>query len=802
MKRKIPAVIFLFYMGSFLSLHAQWAKTYGGAGKDEAYAIQQTSDGGYIVAGLTESFEDETGDVWIIKIDPNGNIEWQKTYGRGYLDAAYSIVQTYDGGYVIVGALAREGWTIWVLKLDAEGEFEWQKSFKGKEYEYGVAYSIQQTSDGGYIVAGEIRVEEGKDIDIWILKLAPDGTKEWDKRGGGSDLDHAYALQQTSDGGYIVAGQNDKPYYGVGGGIWVLKLHPTGEIEWQKTYGGDSSDEAHAIRQTNDGGYIVAGATHSFGVGDEDLWILKLNAHGDCEWQKTIGGEGQDYTRSIRQTFDGGYIVTGTTYSFGLGDGDLWILKLGTNGDIKWQRTYGGYGKEEAYSILQTYDGGYVVAGSTSTYGAGEEDFLVLKLFPNGEIGLPCEFEKVSNAKVQKTDVNPVDTNVIPADTNIVAYDPVITPKESDALVYSICLGQHSLDISTGSGGTTDPQPGVYVYYNADRIKISAMPEDTYIFSHWSGDAAGRENPLCITMDSDKSIQANFMEEFEAIWEAVKNTPCFIASAAYGSPSHPHVCILRDFKNEYLMTHKLGRKLVNVYYKYSPPVSDFITKNKFFKFPVRVSLQPFVTISYLMLTLGPILTGIMLFLIILSPFLLIFLSRKSGFLILSIIFISLLSCVTSPDHKQAKIYSSGLDSLMNRKSEEVSAQTTEEWGFVCTGIWKGENPAPDDVLEGNKGITAFTREEAEALFVSEGAYKVMHFMKYLRTEKVSIRTISSTGYTMVKDVGKTRDVDHHAFIRVIFRDDKLVHFKVWPCVEAQQIPSASLHVQSGKILYK
>ncbi len=158
---------------------------------------------------------------------------------------------------------------------------------------------------------------------------------------------------------------------------------------------------------------------------------------------------------------------------------------------------------------------------------------------------------------------------------------------------------------------------------------------------------------------------------------------------------------------------------------------------------------------------------------------------KNRILCLSVLFIFLLSCATSPDHQQAKIYVSGLDSLMNRNSGEVSTQITDEWGFVCTGIWKKDNPSAGDVLGENKGPTAFTEKEADALFAAKGTYKVMHFMKFLRTEKVSIRTISSTGDTRVINVGKTRDVNHHAYIRVVFRDDKLVHFKVWPRVESE-----------------
>jgi len=615
MKRTTLAVIFLFYAGSFLSLHAQWAKTYGGAGKDEAYAIQQTGDGGYIVAGMTESFGDEAGDAWLIKIGPGGNIQWQKTYGQNYQDAAYAIAQTHDGGYVVAGALAREGWGIWVMKLDPNGEVEWQKFLKGKDYEYGVAYSVQQTADGGYIAAGEFRYGN-VDTDVWILKLAPDGTMEWDKTYGGNDPDLAYFLQQTSDGGIVVAGQNDKPASETGG-VWVLKLYPWGEIQWQKTYGGDKEDYARSIQQTSDGGYIVAGNTASFGAVSGDEWIMKLDSEGSVEWQQTIGGEGQDFARSIRQTTDGGYIVAGTTYTFGLGDGDIWVLKLDTKGDVEWQKTYGGYGKEEAFSIVETYDRGYAVAGFTESYGAGERDFLVMKLLPNGDVAVPCEFEKESFASVGKTAANPADTDVIPVDTNLDPQDHDIKPEESNALVYSLCLGQHTLDLSASSGGTTDPQSGFYIYFHASRIKIRATPEEEYLFSHWSGDVESIENPLTILMDADKSIKANFIEKFEEIWEDVKKTPCFIASAAYENPSHPHVRILRDFKDKHLMTHKWGRKLVALYYRYSPPMADFISQNQFLKFPVRYSLQPFVTASYLILTLGPVQTGVLFVMVVL-----------------------------------------------------------------------------------------------------------------------------------------------------------------------------------------
>jgi hypothetical protein len=162
---------------------------------------------------------------------------------------------------------------------------------------------------------------------------------------------------------------------------------------------------------------------------------------------------------------------------------------------------------------------------------------------------------------------------------------------------------------------------------------------------------------------------------------------------------------------------------------------------------------------------------------------------KIQLLILALILAFLLSCASSPDKKQAEIYVNVLESMASEGSEEVASRITEGWGFECFKIWEKEDPALDDIAKENKGKTAFTKQESNQIFSQKGKYKVMHFMKYLRTEKVSIRTISSTGTTMVKDVGKTRDVQHHAYIRVVFRDDKLVHFRVWPCLETQMSPA-------------
>lgn len=590
MKGKILALIFLLIFTSFLTLHAQWAKTYGGSEDDYPSSILQTSDGGYIVAGSTSSYGAGTTDIWILKFNTWGDIEWQKTYGEYYGNSAYSIQKTNDGGYIVGGSYVINylGYEFGVMKLDPDGNIEWLKTF-GDEFS-NTAYSLQQTIDGGYIVAGISFFVDTQTADIVILKLSVDGTEEWSKTYGGTGDDRAYSILLTDEGGYIVAGYTSS--FGAGDNdIWILKLASDGSIEWQKTYGGSESEETHSILHTSDGGYIIAGYSASFGAG-LDFLVIKLNTGGEIEWQKTYGGSRLDVAYSIQQTFDGGYIVAGETESFGAGNKDMWILKLSILGNIEWQRMYGGGQNEEASSIQQTVDGGYIVAGFTDTYGAGEQDILILKLFSNGDINSFCGFVKESNAVVFDTDISPADSYIDTEFADFPSNDFDITPRESEAVVYSLCSGvQHTLSISASSGGTTVPQPDTYIYDHAKRISLGVNPEGGYNFIGWSGDVSSTERPLYITMDSDKSIKANFIENvIDDLIEEVKKAPCFIATAAFGSPIHPYVKTLQDFKDKYLMSSRAGRKLVNLYYKYSPHIAELITNHKALRTVARIWL--------------------------------------------------------------------------------------------------------------------------------------------------------------------------------------------------------------------
>jgi hypothetical protein len=623
MKRIILAGMFILIFNSFILLNGQWARSYGGSSMDIPLSVCQTNDGGYIVAGRTQSFGTGTTDFWVLKLFSNGDIEWQKTYGGSSYDSASSIQQTGDGGYIVVGSTTSFGAgysDILVFKLSSAGDIEWQRTYGGSDSDS--AGSIQQTTDGGYIVAGGTSSFGARDGDIWILKLSSEGDIEWQRTYGGSDSDGAGSIQQTTDGGYIVAGGTSS--FGAGNGdIWILKLSSEGDIEWQRTYGGSDYDNAQSIQQTTDGGYIVAGGTSSFGAGNGDIWILKLSSEGDIEWQKTYRGDEYDYqdANSIQQTTDGGYVVAGSHSSFGIIKGrDFWILKLLSNGGIEWQKKYGGVFGDLARSIQQTDDGSYIVAGETSSFVAGTyEDFWIFKLSSKGELHSYCDLIRSTDVAVIDTDISPEDTSMTRQDTNIEPQETNISPSDTSATVYNFCSGKYILRINASSGGTTDPSPGIHTYDPGTKVSIKAIPISENIFGGWDGDASGNDNPITITMDSHKSIKASFGAEWGDGGDESKKSGCFIATAAYGSPLHPFVEILRNFRDTYLMPSELGRALVRLYYKYSPVVADIIAKHKALKVAVRISLLPIIAISFSALHFGPTITAAVLIFIFMIP---------------------------------------------------------------------------------------------------------------------------------------------------------------------------------------
>jgi hypothetical protein len=342
----------------------EWNKTYGRTGYDnQAHSVKQTSDGGYIVAGYTYFSGAGGCDFWLVKTDSSGNQQWNKTYGGTGASVAWSVEQTSDGGYIVAGYTysSGTGWDdFWLVKTDSSGKEQWNRTYGGTGE--NVAQSVKQTSDGGYIVAGyTISFDLSKAVFL-LVKTDSSGNQQWNRTYGGTAHDEGYSVLQTSDGGYIVAGYTES--FGAGrGDAWLVKTDSSGNEQWNKTYGGAKPDWAQSVQQTSDGGYILAGTTYSYGGIFYHLWLVKTDSSGNEQWNKTYGGIDYQDGNSVQQTTDGGYIVAGDSGPSGSYRENMWILKADSAGNEQWNKTYGGTSGARAYSVEQTSDGGYIVAG-------------------------------------------------------------------------------------------------------------------------------------------------------------------------------------------------------------------------------------------------------------------------------------------------------------------------------------------------------------------------------------------------------------------------------------------------------
>lgn len=428
----------IFLLGAFCGFSqpaVKWQKSLGGSAADRANAVAQTADGGFIVAGESLSSSGDVGanygnlDYWVARIDSLGALVWQKNLGGTNDDRANAVAVTADGGCIVAGVSSspvgnditavKGNADFWIVKLTSSGAISWQKNMGGTAAEE--ARAVQQTADGGYIIVGESR-SNNFDLtgnlglnDFWVVKTDNAGVIQWQKNLGGSLDDMAHAVQQTSDGGYIIAGQSKSP---VGGNItsnngnfdfWVVKLDASGNLTWQKSLGGSGNDVANSVRQTSDGGYIVAGKTDSNNSGQvganngaENAWVVKLTSTGTLSWQDCYGGLGFDGANAIVQTNDGGYLFAGNASSNNAdvsgnkGGYDFWVVKLSSTGVIGWQKCLGGSSADVAMSVQTTTDNGYVVAGRSIsadndvTGPKGQDDFWVVRFAgtPSAAIGI------------------------------------------------------------------------------------------------------------------------------------------------------------------------------------------------------------------------------------------------------------------------------------------------------------------------------------------------------------------------------------------------------------------------------
>jgi len=403
-----PSLFFLLSLTAAL-VQAQappivWSETYGGSLNDSPGAMIQTADGGYLLVGNSWSSNGQVGinrgftDIWVVKLDPAGNLEWQRSYGGSGFDNAHAVVTAQDGGYLIAGSTSSTDGDVaqlqgqadfWALKLSATGDLEWERTYGGSLNDS--AFGVVALPDGGFVLAGDSNSADG-DItsprgfnDFWLVQISPTGDLLWQRSFGGSSGETCYGLCRVTDGGIVMVGPTSSgdgdvsniPYEA--DQVWVVKVSDTGVLEWETTLGGSSIDIAFAVARAPDGG-VVIGASTSSTDGDvignhglKDWWVVKLTTDGALDWQRCLGGsDDDDFLREIAVTENGDYVICGRTNSTDgdvgapLGGGDGWLIRLNGDGELLWEQCVGGTSGESLRTVVNTTDGGYAALGSSA----------------------------------------------------------------------------------------------------------------------------------------------------------------------------------------------------------------------------------------------------------------------------------------------------------------------------------------------------------------------------------------------------------------------------------------------------
>ncbi len=619
-------------------LPAQWA-LYNNSGRP--VALLAAPRGGWMIASEGNIFQ----------LSPSGEVVWAQRFDGGppyvYCRRIWS---TPDGGVIAAADAGSYFSSTTLFKLSASGSAVWAKTYL-PEGNYINVFS--PTADGGVIMAGETG------LDLLLLECSSDGEIVW-QRSYGTLIDHesATALTPTSDGGVLVLGSAIPPTVGGTGPIWlwVLKLSPTGEIEWQKHIGGNTGGSGHNLGdyvfQTDDGGFLIAGHTSGFdGSGRDLFWLMKLSPSGEILRQLVLNYEysgagwlsvwpasdgsflaairsnapgtlnqaviisiGQDgsiireRTYSVTNlavtemdtmlTVDGGCLLamTGQISSSSGVALDAHIMKIQPSGDLEWYRVYGSdYSPDGIFLLARADGGGMIMAGTTSSWGGWLDAVWIMKTRPDGSINSSCHFIKnggpaaVEEASTQwEVSAYVADTSVDHRITDLVAQPANISfmpwaLKPLPALGKLLC----TLTIAAREGGTIEPSKGSHLYPTGTVVQLKADPETGFRFDGWSGNISATRPSISIVMDGDKAITASFVNS----WEELKED-CFVATAAYGDPSHPDVEALRRFRDRHLMKSRAGRAFVELYYRYSPPLAEFVAKRPALRALSRAVLSP------------------------------------------------------------------------------------------------------------------------------------------------------------------------------------------------------------------
>ena len=415
----------------------QWDKSFGGTDKDYITYLSVTQDGGFLVTGFSASdksvdkSENTNGafDYWVVKTDANGTKQWDRSLGGSFDDLIYATVPIADGGTLLVGYSQSGsyneksegnrgiGYDYWIMKIDAKGKKVWDKTIGGNHSD--LLYAAATTADGGFILAGYSQSNQSGEKtenskggnDYWIVKVDANGIKQWDKTIGGAGDDVLRSMVATADGGFILEGQSnsnqsgDKSENSRGGyDYWIVKVNANGVKQWDKTFGGNKDETIGAVVETPDGGLLIGGGSASDLSGEKseaakgvsDYWVIKIDANGVKQWDKTYGGNGDSFLRSVMPTTNGNFILAGRTTAgksgdkseVSLGGIDNWLVKINAKGEKIWDKAFGGSDNDVLNAAVPTPDGGFLLgswansnqSGDKSENSRGDYDYWIIKV--------------------------------------------------------------------------------------------------------------------------------------------------------------------------------------------------------------------------------------------------------------------------------------------------------------------------------------------------------------------------------------------------------------------------------------
>ncbi|MBN2265467.1 MAG: hypothetical protein JW775_06610 [Candidatus Aminicenantes bacterium] len=590
------SVVCLAFLCVFLTsaLQAQFARTYGGWGADYGARIVPAPDNGFIVCARSTSFNGEG--LWILKLAVDGTIQREKSYTSwGNLTGVCAARPTADGGCIMVGTGYQN--SLWVIKTDPSGDPAWQAfvTAPGEVHNCDICLG----PESGFYVTGSVGTDPV--TDIWVSRLSSEGDVIWQKTYDPGAAESSGRVASADGGLVVICTQTNAPD-SIDKAL-ALRIDALGAVSWRKSFTSTNVAVAdiRSIRAVEGGGFLVAGTT----------FVMKLGSSGAVEWARTYGTTVG--LSDIWPTSDGGSIAVG---DLGI---NMLAMKLGTAGDIEWQKVFGGPFLETGRGVVEAVAGDYAVCGDTSSFGVGGIDLCVVRIPTDGEIGT-CNFsrnwegEAAAAVEIASGDIDLPSIS----DAAFTFEDWTVTVADTAGRsgAFRLCADQKLLTIQTNIGPAvvswTSPFLGSHVYPSGASVTISATASvtcggETYNFSNWDGDVTSTGNPIYVAMTDDTSIRVLYYEEWydpDDPIDPVDIGRCFVATAAYRTPFHPAVRLLRQFRDKRLLMNGLGRALVAAYERWSPPAARVIAGSGPLRVLARALLLPVIAVAFVVLNLG------------------------------------------------------------------------------------------------------------------------------------------------------------------------------------------------------